>query len=538
MIPIISGDTMRLTFNRYDQDAYRLFLRTKSLPEHEIVYDEFADAYTVVAPSRFAELLGFQLQRSESDWLPMPSFLFDRQSFFVRKALEAKRYACWWDTGLGKTLLILEWARQVQSRTSGKVLIVELLNVIPEVLSAAKKFYGDELTLQVISTRDELRAWCANGAPGIAITNPEKFIPREREPEAMTEVTHCVGVALDESSILKTGGGVIKWALSKSCRGVEYKLSCTATPAPNDPIEYASQAAWLEKIRDENDVIWTYFARDKDGEWKVKEHALAAFYAFLSNWSCYLRDPRRYGFVDGLADLPEPETIVHDISATAAQLAELSALPSDTGQRRILTPKKLGIVERTRMATLSSGFVYEGEAPRNVRRVASNKIDAIARITAADVADGRQIIIWTEYDATADAIAEALSTAEVRAEVLTGTTPKPQREPIVDRFTSGATPVIITRPKMLAFGRNLQCCSSMIFADITDSYERIYQAIRRAYRYGNPRRVRIHHPIVRELQGVTWDNVQLKARQFAGDVEKMETLFIEAMRDELARRAA
>ena len=65
------------------------------------------------------------------------------------------------------------------------------------------------------------------------------------------------GLVLDESSILKSGGGTIKWNLIHSAKGIEYKLSCTATPAPNDVMEYASQAGFLEKIRSEGQVLWT-----------------------------------------------------------------------------------------------------------------------------------------------------------------------------------------------------------------------------------------------------------------------------------------
>src|SRR3990167_11402603 len=122
----------------------------------------------------------------------------------------------------------------------------------------------------------------------------------------MPEMRRLSGVAFDESSRLKGGGGVIKWHLIRSCRGIEYKLSATATPAPNDTMEYASQASFLEKLRNEGEILWTYFSRDKYGTWSVKPHAREAFYRFMASWSIYLRDPKDYGFNDILATLPPP----------------------------------------------------------------------------------------------------------------------------------------------------------------------------------------------------------------------------------------
>lgn len=538
MIPQIVGDTMRLTFDRFTPDEYDVFLRTKELPEHDITYDEARDAYTVEAPARFARILGFNLAAAQASTLAMSPRLFDYQRFFCEKALTAKRFAVWADTGLGKTLIFLEWARQVQHRTQGKVLIIELLNLIPQVKAMAAEFFGVDFAsaLQVIGSRDELRTWCKQGAPGFAIVNPEKFIPRGDEAEVLPEITYLSGIVLDESSLLKTGGGVTKWALIKSCRGVEYKLSCTATPAPNDPIEYASQAAWLEKIRDEGEVIWTYFTRDDDGEWRIKEHALAAFYRFLAGWSCYLRSPKRYGFSDNVQPLPDPVRIIHEIKATEEQIREAQDLPRIDGRKQLFSSDRLGIVERTRLSTLAAGFVYEGEKARTVR---SWKPTLIGDTIRDEVEAGLQVIVWTNYDETARIIAKDLELdAPFSFAEVTGRTKKSERAPLVEQFVAGEISVLITRPKVLGFGWNLQNCGSMIFADINDSFEQIYQAERRAYRYGQKRSVRIHFPIVRDLQDIVWKNVQSKSARFAGDVEKMESLYIEAMRDELAGRVA
>ncbi len=524
----LAGESLRVVFDRWDPAAYELFLRTKRLPEHAIRYDAEADSYTVEAPIRFAGILGVETPKPNAGWLPLPAFLWDYQRHILTVAFEAKRYAIWWDTGLGKTPTAWEWCRQVQHRTSGRVLFIAPLNLHKQHLAELQRFYGDAIGVTRLTTRAELRAWCRDGAPGIALTNPEKFIPGPGEPEILEELTYCAGVCLDEASLLKTGGGVIKWALIKSCRGIEFKLSLTATPAPNDPIEYASQASWLEKIRDEGEVIWTYFVRDSEGEWKVKDHALAAFYRFLSGWSCYVRTPARYGFRDNLRDLPAPERIVHEIAPTAEQLAAIHQVADASGQTSLVTAPKLDMVERDRMNQLAAGFLYQRtEKGRIARRFASEKPALIGRIVREELAAGRQVLVWTNYDETAEIVLEQLDGLYVEA--LTGKTIRDDRQVLVERFLEGDLDVLVTRPKVLGFGFNLQNVGAMIFADLNDSFEQVYQCERRAFRYGQTRSVRIHFPIVRELQGAVWQNIESKRAQFEGDVAKMERLYMEAL---------
>lgn len=534
---ILDGDSLTLTFASWDAESYDLFLRSKRLPEHEIRYDDERDAYTIRTPARFAPLLGIALPRASREALPLAAGLWDYQAFLVRQALAAKRYAVWADTGLGKTLIELEWSRQVQHLTAGKVLLIYPLNLIPQVLRMARDFYGEQApAVAILRTRDELAAWCRDGAAGLAITNPEKFIPRGGE-ETIAEITYCAGICLDESSVLKTGGGKIKWALIKSCRGVEYKLSCTATPAPNDPIEYASQASWLERIRDEGEVIWTFFVRDADGEWKVKEHALEAFYRFLSGWSCYLREPRRYGFANNLLDLPEPQRFEHVIPPTPEQLDYLQRIPDATGQTSLVEPASLGLSERARLAQLASGFLYAFDGSRRAERVPSYKPAFVADLVRRELGEGLQVLVWTLYDETVEVLCELLADLGCDLAVLTGSVNVSERPAVIEGFIEGRSRVLISRARMLGFGFNLQNVGSMIFADFNDSAEQIYQAERRAYRYGQTRSVRIHFPRIEELQGTVWSNVEAKRAGMARDVSTMERLYIEAMKPLLGSAA-
>lgn len=270
---------------------HRLFLQTKSLPESQVTYDWEADRYEVTTPARFAALLGVPGVVRVTEPIEPAAHLFDYQRWTIRQALEAKRFAAWLDTGLGKTAVYLEWARQVRQLTGARVLILTPLGIIPQVIEEAQRFYGDGLPIERLSTREALIDWLPKDGPAVGICNYEKFIPG-----TISELRYLGGLVADEASLLRTGGGVIKWNLIHSAKGIEYKLACTATPAPNDAMEYASQAAFLEKLRNEGEILWTYFQRDKFNNWFIKPHAKAAFYRFMASWSLYMRDPVRFGF--------------------------------------------------------------------------------------------------------------------------------------------------------------------------------------------------------------------------------------------------
>lgn len=560
---VVSGDRPSVRFDRFGIDAYDLFLRAKGLPEYEVQFDQVDESYTITAPARFAGMLGVEAPQPVRDWLPLPGSLFDDQSAIVTTALAAKRYACWSDCGLGKTLIELEFARQVAHRTGKRVLIFTLNEIVEQTLEEARKFYGDTLPIHRVRSRAEMRGWCKEAArgegrgareeePAVGITNYEKMNHKGLADQVVSELKHLGGVVLDESSRLKGGGGKQKWALIKSCRGIEYKLSCTATPAPNDTIEFASQASFLEKLRNEGDIIWTYFARDpKTHRWTVKRHAQRAFFDFMASWSIYVRNPKRYGWRMDHPEIPEPEAIVHEIDPTPEQVAIAQRLSVDaTGQISMFGPSETNTVQRGKLSQLAKGFVYrkvesgkrkadEEIAPlfSRVQRVPSLKPAFVADLVAGEVAEGLQVLVWTVFDAESDIIAELLRPLDIPFDLLVGRVPKPRRLPILERFRHGESRVLVSRAKMVGWGMNFQCCGSMIFSGWNDSYESYYQAIRRAYRYGQTRRLRVHLPVVELLEGHMLENIFGKQAKHEAAIAEMEADYIVAGSRQQSREA-
>jgi hypothetical protein len=86
--------------------------------------------------------------------------------------------------------------------------------------------------------------------------------------------------------------------------------------------------------------------------------------------------------------------------------------------------------------------------------------------------------------------------------------------------------VLITKPKILGFGLNLQVCTRQIFSGIKDSYEEFYQAVKRSNRIGSTKPLNVHIPVT-ELEVPFVDNVLRKAGRVQQDTEEQESLFKE-----------
>jgi superfamily II DNA or RNA helicase len=169
-----------------------------------------------------------------------------------------------------------------------------------------------------------------------------------------------------------------------------------------------------------------------------------------------------------------------------------------------------------------------------VTRVDSLKPPYVAGLIVAEAADaaaggrGLQTLVWTVYDAETEILADLLAGAPFAVEALTGRTPKRERPAIVERFRTGRTRVLLARASMLGYGMNFQFAKAMVFNGWGFSYEQYYQAVRRLVRYGQADRVRVHVPLIPELEGQMWEAIGRKGRQHEEAIAEMEANYIRA----------
>jgi superfamily II DNA or RNA helicase len=164
-------------------------------------------------------------------------------------------------------------------------------------------------------------------------------------------------------------------------------------------------------------------------------------------------------------------------------------------------------------------------------RIPSNKPAFVADLIASEAANGLQVLVWTVFDEESEILAESLRDKQFGAfATLHGKQKPDDRAATLERFRSGEIPVLISKARLLGYGMNFQNVGSMIFSGWDDSFEQFYQAVRRAVRYGQTRRVRVHLPYIHELEYAQLENVLRKETQFIEMIERQEKAYIAAMR--------
>lgn len=483
---------LNLDYNR--PADYEMFLRIKSLPIYSFT------GRTAEFPDEYASRVGIKPPRRKASAYEPISALFDYQRDIARLAIRKEKFAAFVEPGFGKTLIGAEFAGNAisQMRKRECVLWVSPSMVVKQTAREIERFYGNDLKPEIIKAAD-LPAWLEKGGQ-FGITNFEAI--RNDLPTA-----RLAALVIDESSIMKSHYGAWGERLIAMGRGKRFKLCLTGTPAPNDRIEYANHAVFLDRFPTVNSFLARYFVnRGQTGErWELKPHALKPFYRDLADWSIFLSDPSVYGWTDNTETIPPLSVEVLDVDMTPGQIA---AVQSETGD---LYGHPGGITSRAKLARIAKGIGDGGTTnkPEFIRNLVSQWPD-------------RSTIVWCKYNSEQDGMAAMFPGCAN----ISGTTPDEKRETLIEEFKTGERKVLVSKPKILGLGLNLQICTRMVFSTCQDSYEEFWQAIKRANRVGSTEPLRAYIPVT-DVERPMMENVLRKAKMIEQDTREQERLFRE-----------
>jgi superfamily II DNA or RNA helicase len=469
-------------------DAYRTFLKIKALPRYEI------HGRMAVVPDEYAASLGVVgEEHRDVPYVPREG-LFDYQRDIIRMAIQKRRFAIFADCGLGKTLMLLEFARHVRAVQPKPVLIVSPLMVVKQTMEEAAKFYGDSLPIEQVSAK-QLPKWLKTPGGRLGITNYDAL--RDDTPAG-----DLGGLILDESSMLKSHYGKWGQVCLRLGAGIPWKLALTGTPAPNDRIEYANHAVFLDAFPNVNSFLARFFInRGQTNErWELKPHALRPFYRALSHWCIFLTDPSTYGWKDNVHNIPPIRVSIEDVRLSDEQERKVRA---ETGQ--LFVTELGGITTRSKLSRMAK--CESSPKPQYIADLVRSWPD-------------ESTIIWCRYNDEQRAIEQVLP----EAASIDGDTSLEERQRIVDDFKAGRVRVLVTKPKILGFGLNLQVCTRQVFSGLQDSYEEYYQAVKRSNRIGSTSPLMVHIP-VSDVERPMVENVLRKARRVEADTREQEAMF-------------
>jgi DNA modification methylase len=525
----LNGNIASLQIDEFTPEMYQQFLNVKTLPRY--TFRQNGRGYIAEFPAEYSERFGVDYAAIEQTLpLPLPDFLFDRQVVAIKVAWKKRRYALFWDAGLGKTLVFLELARQAAA-LGQKSIIISPLNIISQTVETAMEFYGAEYPHIVnLHSRkhykgdgpNNVRAFAECDDFQIAIINHATF----RKPIDLSSINN---VFLDESAILKNPHGTLRTNMIDACKGILRKYAFSATQAPNARIEYAQIAVWLEVVRSDTEFQAMFFVQ-KDKGWVLRHHRKRGFYDFLASFSMFMRDPAVYGFEDNLNLVPYVER-TEKIEHTPGQVALINEL---IDKEQIALPgiphRPRTFRERQLYNQVSKGFAYRNDGDGTVY-VGSNEPAAIRRFIQAH--PGQKAIVWTAFDEEEKILRDELTqNTDLYIIVLTGKTPVRKRIEIIDNFRHGRIDVLISKPRLLGLGLNLHVASLCIFSSLQDSFEQFYQALKRLWRYPQDKQVIIYLPYtIYEYEILV--NVLRKRDVAIKDFETQEKLYFESGYDEI-----
>ncbi len=239
----------------------------------------------------------------------------------------------------------------------------------------------------------------------------------------------------------------------------------------------------------------------------LKRHALRSFYQALSHWSIFLTNPSTYGWSDNIGQIPPIETHIHTVPLTDEQVR---IYRQSTGN--LFARNAGGISDRATLSQLSKGK-HKGKL------VATNKPDYIRDLCAGW--DGETTLIWCRYNDEQDRLASLFGDS---AASISGSTPHSRRIEVIEAVKAGEIKTLISKPKILGFGLNLQRATRQVFSTLQDSYEEYYQAVKRSNRIGSTRPLNVHIPLT-EFEEPMAQNVLRKAALVQSDTDEQERIF-------------
>jgi hypothetical protein len=376
----------------------------------------------------------------------MPPQLFDFQAAMLEYAVTRGRSALFEDCGLGKTVQFLAWAQNVVEHTNKPVLVLTPLAVAGQTIREASKF-----DIEAGRSSD------GSIVKKITVTNYERL--------ANYNPADFAGVVCDESSILKSFNGARRAEITGFMKKVPYRLLATATAAPNDYIELGTSSEALGHMGF-TDMLNRYFKNEQGNstatgrmygeapKWRFKGHSETPFWRWVCSWARAMRKPSDLGFDDGPLTLPPLTEVEHLIEAETLKEGALFAFPAHT-------------------------LPEQREEKRRTIRERCEKVSELV-----DHSDPS--LIWCQLNDEGDMLEKIIPGAVQ----VSGSDSDERKEAKFLDFIDGNIVNLVTKAKIGALGLNFQHCAHVVDFP-SHSFEQYYQGVRRCWRFGQTREVRV-----------------------------------------------
>jgi hypothetical protein len=211
-------------------------------------------------------------------------------------------------------------------------------------------------------------------------------------------------------------------------------------------------------------------------KWRLKGHAELPFWRWVCSWARAIRRPSDLGFADDRFILPPLREVEHAIEVNSIADGMLFAMPA------------VGLKEQ------------RDERRRTVQ-------ERCAKVAELVNDTGQPALVWCHLNEEGDLLEDLIPDAVQ----VSGADSDDRKEGKLLDFAEGRARVLITKPKIGAWGLNYQHCNHITFFP-SHSFEQYYQGVRRCWRFGQKRPVTVDIITTEGERGVL-RNLQRKAEQ-------------------------
>lgn len=437
------------------------------------------------------------------------------------------KFAFFYDTGTGKTVMALDILKKKQKQNDARFLIIAPKSIIKTAwIDDATKYYPELRIMPIYNGFDSkkkralLNSWRTNGNAGhwesdpvfyahvkmIAdvyelgeikvdddtiveealkaeakhyIMNSERFI---REPEKYISELDITGIIMDESAILKNYHGKTAKVMRAITEKLDYVYLLSGKPAPNNIIEYFSQM----KIVDPETFSMSYekfinmFCFTLDGKYEMLPanrdllaEMISARSLIISKQDCLdLPDT-----VDVVRQIQIPDEIMQDYNELYYECMTIIK-GMDSSKHFYSAQSRLAILMKLRQ--MASGFFMTSDGGSKVIvDIHDAKLQELNNII--DQIEEEQVIIWCQFQHEIEMVAEELSK---RGRTVTAYGKTKNLEDNIDAFKTGKAQYIVAHPKTLKYGVTFINCKYTVYYSFSYSAEDYDQSHDRNYRLG------------------------------------------------------
>ena len=432
------------------------------------------------------------------------------------------KFAFFYDTGTGKTVMTLDIIASKQEKDDARFLIIAPKSIIKTAwMDDAENFYPELRILPLYKgfTDDKkknlLFKWKKGkdydvsspyvkllhaifGVPSILsssegsvdeqlqemahhyIINSELFI---RNPQHYISSLGINGIVMDESAVLKNYRGKTSETMREITADMKYVYLLSGKPAPNNVVEYFSQM----KIVDPETFHMTYdrflgmFCYGPQNN--MIEANKKLFAEMVSVRSLIISKKDCLDLPDCVDLVRQIELPVHVMNDYEALYRECMAIIKgmDSSEVFYSTQSKLAVLMKLRQ--MASGFfISERDGYRETRDIIDVHNEKLKELNdILDQLEDEQVIIWGQFQHEIEIIEQEL---KKRATVVTAYGKTKDLEGAIDAFKTGRAQYIVANPKTLKYGVTFTNCKYVVYYSFSYSAEDYDQSHDRNYRLG------------------------------------------------------